>query len=55
MRRILCIVCIAFSFCSASCVSFLDTVRHDDGHISRMGGSAKARSIENDLDWGTQF
>jgi hypothetical protein len=55
MRRILCVICVAFALSSVGCFSFIDDFRRDDGHISKMGGSAKARSIENDLDWGTQF
>jgi hypothetical protein len=55
MRRMLCVICAAFAFSSVGCVTFLDRIRHDDGHISKLGGSAKARAIESDLDWGTSF
>ena len=55
MRRFLCVIFVAFAFSSVGCFSFLDDIRRDDGHISKMGGSAKARSIENDLDWGVDF
>jgi hypothetical protein len=55
MRRIMWVICAALAFSSVGCFSFLDDIRRDDGHISRMGGSAKARSIENDVDWGTHF
>jgi len=53
MKRFLFVICLAFSVSPAGCV--LDNLRRDDGHISRMGGSAKARQIEEDLDWGTSF
>jgi hypothetical protein len=55
MRRILCVICVAFAISSVGCFSFMDDIRRDTGHISKMGGSAKARSIENDVDWGTSF
>jgi hypothetical protein len=55
MCRILRAICIALACSTVGCVTFLDKIRHDDGHISKLGGSAKARAIENDLDWGTSF
>jgi hypothetical protein len=55
MRRILCVICAAIAFSSVGCFSLLDDIRRDDGHITKFGASAKARSIENDMDWGTQF
>ena len=55
MRRILCVICAFWAFSSVGCFKFIDDIRRDDGHISKLGASAKARSIENDLDWGTSF
>ena len=55
MRRWLLLVCLVFSFSSTGCFKWLDDIRRDDGHISQMGGSARARQIESDVDWGVNF
>lgn len=55
MRRVLCILCTAFAFSSVGCFKFIDDLRRDDGHITQLGASAKARAIESDMDWGTSF
>ena len=55
MRRLLCVICLCFSFSSVGCVTFLDDIRRDDGHISKVGASARARQIEENVDWGTSF
>ena len=55
MRRLLCVVCLCFSFSSVGCFKFLDEARRDSGHISKMGSSARARQIEENVDWGTSF
>ena len=55
MRRLLCVICLCFSISSVGCFKFLDDIRRDDGHISKMGASARARQIEENVDWGTSF
>jgi hypothetical protein len=49
------VICLCFSFSSVGCFKFIDDLRRDDGHISKVGGSAKARSVEDNLDWGTSI
>lgn len=55
MRRLLCVICLGFSFSSVGCFKFLDDIRRDNGHISKMGVSARARQAEDNVDWGTSF
>lgn len=55
MRRLLCLVCLCFCVSSVGCFKFLDDLRRDDGHISKIGASARARQVEGDVDWGTSF
>ena len=55
MRRLLCVICICFSVSSVGCFKFLDDIRRDNGHISKVGASSRARQIEEDVDWSTSF
>ena len=51
MRRMLWLVCLCLCIPSIGCFKWLEDARRDDGHISKMGGSTRARQIENELDW----
>ena len=53
MRKLFWIVCVCLVFSSMGCLT--DQIRGDNGHISKMGASSRARQIEDDVDWGTTF
>lgn len=55
MQRLLWVLCFSFSITSMGCFRWLDEVRRDSGHLSKLGASAKARQIESDMDWGPSF
>ena len=52
MRRLFLLLCLClFTASSTGCI--LDEIRRDNGGITRSAVSAKARQIEDDLDWGS--
>jgi hypothetical protein len=51
MRMILRLICLA-CLCAANVGCLLDEIRRDDGRLHKFGASAKARAIEDSVDWG---
>ena len=52
MRRLFLFVSLSFFIVSSS-GCFLDEIRRDNGGITRTAVSARARQIEDDLNWGS--